>query len=305
MSENFVWPGNGIGENIPVWGHSDGLRVGLAPTRGPRGLLRIYAPYLDQEFPRVVNFVSVEPTVKGNSARSQSELATSSDKAGAEGLGFYPSNSLGRYRKDGKPPPGVITDDGDSCAIFVHTETFPDGAEPVIRVRFHREQPYEVELSTFASATSSPMESCVLSATMGNFALLRHMRVADGSVSAHELWDADDPLDDLDFLPWRTIESRRLHRDEGGRPIVTAFTDTDAEGLVYDENVAEHWRYVGKRASHAWMVEADANPVVAVNARRTYWRSQAAIPGGATIENFELRTDFVDGQKFWFRVDPA
>lgn len=30
----------------PIWGHANGLRVGLYPMRGPRGLLRLYAPHL-------------------------------------------------------------------------------------------------------------------------------------------------------------------------------------------------------------------------------------------------------------------
>jgi hypothetical protein len=29
-----------------VWGHADGIREGLAPLPDPRGLLRIYTPYL-------------------------------------------------------------------------------------------------------------------------------------------------------------------------------------------------------------------------------------------------------------------
>src|SRR5262245_8183439 len=35
----------------PVWGVPGGIAVGLWPARGPRGLLRIYAPYLGQKHP--------------------------------------------------------------------------------------------------------------------------------------------------------------------------------------------------------------------------------------------------------------
>ncbi len=31
---------------LAVWGHVDGLRIGLWPMAGPRGLLRIYEPHL-------------------------------------------------------------------------------------------------------------------------------------------------------------------------------------------------------------------------------------------------------------------
>jgi hypothetical protein len=32
----------------PVWGLAEGLRIGLAPLPGPRGLLRVYTPYIGQ-----------------------------------------------------------------------------------------------------------------------------------------------------------------------------------------------------------------------------------------------------------------
>lgn len=301
-----MWPGNGIDDNTPVWGHRDGLRVGLAPTRGPRGLFRIYAPYLDQVFPRVVNFISIEPTVQGNAERSQSELATSKDTPNTEGLSFYPSDSIDRHVSDVLPPTGLIDDTGEALTIYVHTETFPDGAEPIIRVRFDHGRPHEFELATFASPTSALIGSCVLSATMGNFGLLNRLHLAgDEVVAAVELWAGDDVLDSLDFLPWRTFDADRFERDEQGRPMVSASTDAGYDDLVYVDAVADHWHYVGRLAAHTWRVDADAEPHVAVNARRTYWRSQAPIPTGTTFENFELRTDFVQGQRFWFGVEPA
>ena len=32
------------GNSEPMWGHRHGIRVGIAPTPGPRGLLRIFTP---------------------------------------------------------------------------------------------------------------------------------------------------------------------------------------------------------------------------------------------------------------------
>src|SRR5262249_33750149 len=60
------------GNAEPVWGIKDGIAIGLWPTSGPRGLIRIYAPYLGQRRPRMVNYISIEPVVKG--VRGQSEL---------------------------------------------------------------------------------------------------------------------------------------------------------------------------------------------------------------------------------------
>lgn len=304
MSESFVWPGLGVDDGLPVWGHRDGMRIGLAPTRGPRGLLRIYTPYLGHSFPRMVNFISLEPTVEGNERRSQSELAVSNDVPGTEGLSFYPSDSIDGYSPNSALPGGILADDGTSLTLFVHTETFPDGAEPIVRLRFHRDRPREVELATFASPTSAHMASCALSATMGNYGLLRRLHLADRVVSANELWYDDDPMDALDFLAWRTMMSERLCRDDDGRYVVTASTDARHEDLFYPEAVAPHWHYHGMMAAHTWRTESDADPVLAINARRTYWRSHAPIPGGIAFENFELRTTFAPGQRFWFGVEP-
>jgi hypothetical protein len=57
-------------------------------------------------------------------------------------------------------------------------------------------------------------------------------------------------------------------------------------------------------ATHYWCTEADANPVVVVNARRTYWMTESPIPGGAAFENFELRMPFKEGRRMWFGITP-
>lgn len=62
-----------IGQLNPS-GDTPTARVGLHPMRGPRGLLRIYAPYLDQPDGRVINYIAVEPIVRGDAERGQSEL---------------------------------------------------------------------------------------------------------------------------------------------------------------------------------------------------------------------------------------
>ena len=64
-------------EAQPVWGHANGLRVGLAPMPGPRGLLRIYAPYLGHPPGRMINFIAVEPILAGQERRGFSELEPS------------------------------------------------------------------------------------------------------------------------------------------------------------------------------------------------------------------------------------
>jgi hypothetical protein len=60
----------------PRWGFADGLQVGLHPLRGPRGLLRIYAPYLGHPRDRLLNFIAIEPIPQGATERGYSELET-------------------------------------------------------------------------------------------------------------------------------------------------------------------------------------------------------------------------------------
>ena len=33
----------------PIWGFANGIRIGIAPLGGPRGLIRIYTPYLEHD----------------------------------------------------------------------------------------------------------------------------------------------------------------------------------------------------------------------------------------------------------------
>ena len=82
-------PTDGLAQ--PVWGHAEGLRVGLHPLRGPRGLLRIYAPDLGHDEGRVINYVAVEPIRSGQPHRGLSELE-GSKLDGVRGKRFWSMN---------------------------------------------------------------------------------------------------------------------------------------------------------------------------------------------------------------------
>jgi hypothetical protein len=60
----------------------------------------------------------------------------------------------------------------------------------------------------------------------------------------------------------------------------------------------------GRTATQYWRAPAGRNLVARVNARKTYWASQAAVPGGVAFENFELEAPFHPGQKFVFGITP-
>ncbi|WP_186775083.1 hypothetical protein [Allorhodopirellula solitaria] len=304
-SDDFVWPGNGVPVDRPVWGHRDGLRIGLAPAPGPHGLIRIYTPYLGQAYPRMVNFLSVEPSVVGQPGRGQSELEQSRLHPGQGGLTFVPSNSESSGEPAAMLPTGVHDPDTETLALFVHTEPFRNVAHPILKLVFHCDQPHAVQIVIFTAADSATMTSCVLSATMGNYGLLRELHLADHQVEqAAELW-ADEPLDRLDFLPWRVWPAKELEQTGGGGYRVSLTSDlAHPEDADYSSAVPANWRYEGQAARHFWRTEAGVQPEVAVNARQTYWATDAPIPGGACFENFELRIPFRNAQRLWFGVEP-
>jgi hypothetical protein len=127
------------GPGLPAWGHAEGLRVGLWPAPGPRGLLRIYSPYLGQGEGRVINYIAVEPISEGAKRRGYSEL----EKSGLDGV------SGKRFWRAGDPadasprPPeqpsrGQIgTEDGvEMLRVWVMVEPFENGARPYVRLTF-------------------------------------------------------------------------------------------------------------------------------------------------------------------------
>jgi hypothetical protein len=56
----WLRPVVGSGAREPRWGHPAGLQIGLHPLGGPRGLIRVFAPYLDHPRDRLVD-LRVEP----------------------------------------------------------------------------------------------------------------------------------------------------------------------------------------------------------------------------------------------------
>ena len=58
----------------PIWGFANGIRIGIAPLGGPRGLIRIYTPYLEHDEFVVTNFIAFEPIDTAKNNRGLSEL---------------------------------------------------------------------------------------------------------------------------------------------------------------------------------------------------------------------------------------
>src|SRR5262249_52406942 len=119
----------------PVWGVEGGLSLGLWPTSGPRGLIRVYAPFLGQPPGRMVHFIAIEPVING--IRAQSELDKGRD--GNPGLLMWSADTregLGDTGDPKSPAPGRIEriDGVETLTFFIAAEPFRNGARPVIQV---------------------------------------------------------------------------------------------------------------------------------------------------------------------------
>ena len=128
------------GSPHPIWGHTDGLRIGLVtPRTGPRGLLRVYAPYLDQPENRVINFIAVEPVPKGSEHRGLSELEFSLlDTRFGKRFWSADDPSDPTPRSIAEPVRGTIKrEDGrESLCVYIMVEPFVNGAHVYLKLTF-------------------------------------------------------------------------------------------------------------------------------------------------------------------------
>jgi hypothetical protein len=289
----------------PVWGVKGGMMVGLWPTGGPRGLLRIYTPYLGQPRGRMINFIAVEPVV--STARGLSELEPSGlddvpGKAMWTGNTFDPAPQA---RNPWEPAGGKVgeVDGKPALRVFVFVEPFANGARPVLQLTFRADRPHEVSLKVFAARDSAPMKACVLTATMGNYARLRQLWLRGQVVDSRKAWPAFKP-DQWGFASPRQWAADRML--VVGRDVVAAATPDEADpaGARYASDVPPWWRYEGKPATQYWRTRRTPETLVRVNGRQTFWATQARIPGGTSFENFELEAPFQAGQEFTFGITP-
>ena len=294
----------------PLWGHAEGLRVGIVPPGGPRGLLRVYAPFLHhaEGEDRLINFIAVEPVPAGQPHRGLSELEHSK-LDGVHGKRFWGTNdpSDAAPRPAERPARGeVLQIDGvEALRVYVGAERFDNGAHVYVRLTFRADRPREVGVAAFAREDSVPLARCVLTATMGNYARLRRLHLAGGkTVRSTDLWP--DYRDD-GFAPHAKFPLAELTRTPEGHAVVSATPDeAHPERATYAPGTKPHWKYTGQVATQTWRCQAPQPGLEAwVNGRFTYWASRSPIPGGISFENFELVSPFRPGEEFWFGVEPG
>ncbi|WP_152363961.1 hypothetical protein [Microlunatus speluncae] len=289
----------------PRWGFADGIQVGIVPPGGPRGLLRIYAPYLDHPRQRLINFIAIEPIPEGQDKRGYSELEPSGlDQV--RGKRFWSATGVdAEVGESDQPVAGELTtvDGVERLSVVIISERFDNGADVAVRVTFRADRPHEFGIAAFRRSGSVPLSACVLTATMGNFARLRLLELANRTVTPADCWSG---FTGTGFAPHAKFGLAELTRTETGDAVVSARPDEVDHGAAsYAADTAEHWKYFGRRAVQTWRA-ADPDPglVACVNGRYTYWASESPIPGGVSYENFELIEPFRPGREFFFAVEP-
>ncbi|MCC6494031.1 MAG: hypothetical protein IT424_13535 [Pirellulales bacterium] len=253
-----------------------------------------------------MNFIAVEPIPLGEAERGLSELEFSKlDQR--PGKRFWSRNNLDDVspQPPERPAAGWIDAvDGVECLrVLVLVERFDNGAHVYLRLTFRGDRPHEVGVATYAHADSRPLGNCIVTATMGNYARLRRLHLADRTVQAEELWP--DYRGD-GFTPHARFPLEALTRTDTGAAFVAATpSETDPASADYAAGTRGHWHYQGAAARQSWRCDAPRPGLeVLVNGRTTYWASQSPIPGGVAFENFEMAAPFRNGDEFWFGVEP-
>lgn len=303
---NWIVPAQGKA-SIPLWGHKKGILLGIAPTPGPRGLIRIYCPYLGLDKYNVMNFIAFEPVPEGASERGYSELEVSSLDPGKHGKRFWSANdSLCTLpRNEQFPARGVISRiNGDEVlTFFVFSEAFDNGAKVYTRLRLFASRPYEFEITCYTYDGSVSLDHFIVTATMGNKARLRNLFLKNETRSSLAIWP---DYKGIHFTERVSISSDEMLRDsQGNTYFIAAPDEKDYSKAEYYPSTQQHWRYKGKHATQYWMKKQATRELTGiVSGRYTYWASQDPIPGGISFENVELNEPFNEGNSYIFAIVP-
>jgi hypothetical protein len=309
-----------------VWGVKGGVVLAVWPSGfrsegvgGPRGLFRI--GYERDGRMTLVNFIAVEPIVSGK--RGFSELELSSVIKQGESTILRRGKFIWPYSE--YPPPnakkrGNTAEDMQHLVVpgwFSHpsagveqlnvtfdVEKFNNGAHPWIVASVRSDMPHEVTFTIHAAPDGAPMQSCILTATMGNYIRARHLWLRDRVVYSKTLWP--DPIaagvGPLGFTPPKLFEESSMCRLTNGSLVVMLTTDEENPSKIVPKPA--HWHYRGCKVTQYWRAYPhQEHPLrIRVNGRFAYWMSRNPIPNGVAYENFELVQDYFDGQQFVFGI---
>ena len=297
------WVRAGLNTNQPIWGIRGGLLWAIAPAgfRGgePRGLIRLGYPVLNANGYDLINFIAIEPIVRGH--RGFSELEKS-NLDGLPGKRIWPENANLADATNLWPGQLSRNQGMEQLEITLAIEKFDNGAHVRLVARQRNDRPEELELAVFAEDDSDPLDYCILTATMGNMARTRQLWLGDKVVSSLKLYS---DYKGTAFAPHQEYSLNSLHRTPGGGVVVALTNDEANPASVYPFPNTEHWHYAGRKVTQYWAKDAGTfrdDLCTIVNGRYTYWQSSQPVPGGIAFENFELRERFYDGQESIFGI---
>lgn len=297
-----------------TWGRRDGVVFGLISPggmRGPRGLIRIGVYANGNAEPQLLNFIAVEPAIKGTSPRSDrmafSELEQSTLDPGHRGKRMWVHQESGAKAPDVTGRLEKVKAGGKSferLSVRIDVERFKaNGAHVYVIASMDSLHPMEVRFTPYAEPDSAPLQELTTTATMGNFERLRLLWLRDRVIDSRKLF-AD--YGGTDFIEKDNYPLSDMLRTEDGDAIVFC-TPSERSPRDTPGNESAHWVYPLPRFTQYWRVPASSvqpDLRVRVNARRVYWQSKTPVFGGIAFENFEVRQRFVPGQSFIFGLTP-
>lgn len=307
QSGDSIWVRPKDQQGALIWGRRDGIIFGLPSPggiRGPRGLIRVAVPGQLGGEPELINFIAIEPVIKGADSRFSrmgfSELEMSKLDPEKRGKRLWVMTAEGELRMLSAKPQPI-----ECLSVRIEVEPFTaNGAHVYVVVSMYSNRPHELELAVYHHEESAPIEELTLTATMGNYERLRYLWLKDRVVDSRELYAG---YSDNAF-----IEKQNYPRDEmltagDGDALVLATTNEDNPSGIKVYQDSWQWTYRSTKLTQYWRVPAwhiEPDLRVKVNGRRVYWNSTTPIPGGLAFENFEVRQRYVPGQTFIFGLTP-
>lgn len=257
------WIRQGVNTNQPVWGARGGLLFAIHPAGfgghegGPRGLIRVGYPTLPGGGYDLINFIAVEPIVKG--LRGFSELERS-ELDGRAGKRLWTESSAGSL---------TTVAGAEILEVIVRVERFENGTQVRLKLRQSIDAPGELRIIAEAEPGSAAPDSCILTATMGNKARTRKLWLRGGPVSSVDLYRDHSGGG---FAPHRMFPLNQLARTADGDVRVCLSTDEEAPAEVQPFGRPHFWDYRGRRVTQYWRkpsLTIGEDLVCAVNARST------------------------------------
>ncbi|TCD02172.1 hypothetical protein EZ449_19120 [Pedobacter frigidisoli] len=306
---------------VPIWGIKNGIVFGLSPTDlelgkvgpngGPRGLIRIGYRFQDKTY--LINFLAIEPIVKGQLTLSELAISKTDNQ---QGMVFWSADSITTTAIPSAPPAlGKVIRNGKSeiLSVIVRTERFSNGAHPYLKISINSAMPNEIGIEVLNEADSEPMQQCTITATMGNYGRLRLLALKDEVIDSRKLYSG---FPDNNFVEKHEYSYNQLKVDKHGDLIAIASQNESLTELKSWPNEERYLAYRGwayrlpVKLDQYWRKPGrhfDPSLRLRVNGRLKYWAGNANdpamyidIPGGLAFENFELRERYYPGQQFFY-----